>query len=374
MLYVDIPTEAEVKALVARRARPAVSLYVPTTPETQHVGQARIELGNLLKDAEAQMQAAGIEKRAIWPISEQVGDLLDDDAFWAHQARSLAVFVTPEGMQTFRLPNHLKPLLQVSDRFHIKPLLRALAVGQHAFVLVLAENAVRLVEVFPDLPAQTVKVPGMPKDAASVAGVANVNSRSYSRRIGGAEGQAVHLRAYARAVDAALRPVLSGRSEPLILAAAEPMRSLFRSVCTYGGLAAQAIEGFAGRDSDGALAEAARPILDALGAERIKALAALYDARAGEGRATRQIDLAARAATAGAVETLLVDIDVVVPGTVDEVTGAVTLAEGQGADTYGVIDEIAGRTLLHGGQVVAVRADEVPGSGGPLAAILRWPV
>lgn len=373
MLHVDIPTESEVQALVARRAHPAVTLYVPTTPETQHVAQARIELGNLLKDAEAQMQAGGIEKRAIWPILELVHDLMDDDAFWAHQARSLAVFVTPEGMQTFRLPNHLLPLVQVSDRFHIKPLLRALTVGQHAFVLALAENGVRLVEVFPDLPAQTVKVPGMPRDAAQVAGTANVNSRSYSRRIGGGEGQAVHLRAYARAVDAALRPILAGRHEPLIVAATDPLRSIFRSVCTFGGLAAQTIDGFAGRDSDGALADAARPILDALHVERLETVAALYATRKGEGRATAQIDLAARAATAGAVDTLVVDIDVVVPGTVDDTTGAVTLAEGQGADSYGVIDEIAGRTLANGGRVFAVRADEVPG-GGKLAAILRYAV
>ena len=39
--------------------------------------------------------------------------------------------------------------------------------------------------------------------------------------------------------------------------------------------------------------------------------------------------------------------------------------------TYGVVDEIARRVLLHGGQVLAVRAEDVPG-GGPLAAILRY--
>ncbi|MFN6979369.1 MAG: hypothetical protein ACK4OP_14655, partial [Gemmobacter sp.] len=244
--------------------------------------------------------------------------------------------------------------------------------GQHAFVLALEENGVRLVEVFPDLPAQTVKVPGMPRDAAQVAGTANVNSRSYSRRLGGGEGQNVLLRAYARAVDAALRPVLAGRSEPLILAAADPMRSVFRSVSSYGGLVAATIDGAPGRDSDAALAEAARPILDALHAEHMEKTRSLFAARGSEGRATTQITDAARAATMGAVDTLIVDIDVVIPGTVDD-AGVVSLASGESAATYGVVDEIAGRVLANGGRVLAVRAEDVP-EGAPLAAILRYAV
>jgi hypothetical protein len=68
----------------------------------------------------------------------------------------------------------------------------------------------------------------------------------------------------------------------------------------------------------------------------------------------------------------MVDIDRVVPGTVDD-AGAVTFAETSGAETYGVIDEIAGRVLLSGGSVVGARAGDLPGDTG-LAAILRFAV
>lgn len=79
---------------------------------------------------------------------------------------------------------------------------------------------------------------------------------------------------------------------------------------------------------------------------------------------------AARAATWGAVQTLIVDIDGIVPGTVDD-EGRVSFAEGQGPASYGIVDEIAARALLSGARVVAVRRDEVPG-GSDLAAILRY--
>lgn len=373
MLYVDIPTMPELQKLIAARGEAHVSFYLRTTPETQDIGQARIELGNLLKAAVAQMEAAGTPKRTIWPIEEQVADLLDDEQFWRFQANSLAVFVTPQGLQAFRLPNHLTDMVQVADRFHIKPLLRSVSVPQHAFVLALSENAVRLVEVFADLPAQEIRVPDMPKDAASHARTASVNSRSYSGRKGGAEGQNVLLRAYARAVDAALRPVLAGRSEPLIVAATDPLLSMFRSVCSYGGLAEGVIRTSPGNLTSAELANAARPILDEIQTGLVQQAHALFSARENEGRATTQVARAARAATFGAVEVLMVDIDEVVPGTVDDSTGEVTLAKADSAQTYGVVDEIAGRVLQSGGRVMALRREDIP-QAASLAAILRYAI
>lgn len=373
MLHVDIPTDPELQKLVAARGAALVSFYLPTTPETQHIGAARILLGNQLKASESQMEAAGIAKRTIWPISEQVQDLIDDDGFWAMQANSLAIFVTPDSIRSYRLPNRLTETVQVADRFHLKPLLRAVSMQNHAFVLALAEDEVRLIEVFAELPAQEVRVPGMPKDASSAVGTANVNSRSASGRIQGSEGQKTLLRSYCRQVDAALRPVLAGRSEPLILAATEPLLSLFPSVSSHDALAGDTIRTSPVRKSPADLAAEARPILDALHAAMLADLRATYSARENEGRATTQIARCARAATYGAVDTLLVDIDEVVPGTVDETTGEITFAKGESAETYGVVDEIAGRVLVSGGRVLAVRRDDIP-EGAPVAAILRYAV
>ena len=98
---------------------------------------------------------------------------------------------------------------------------------------------------------------------------------------------------------------------------------------------------------------------------------ALYERRREQGRATTDLADAARAATFGAVEQLLVDIDAMVPGTVDEADGRITLGEGQPEQTYGVVDEIAKRALLTGARVLGVRAQDLPG-GAPLAATLRY--
>ncbi len=373
MLYVDIPTLPELQKLVAARNTPSVSLYVPTTPQTDAIDAARTRIGQLFKKAEAQLAEADTAKRTVWPLQEQIDDLLDDDDFWAHQANSLAIFLTPDTMQTFRLPTHLTESVQVADRFFLKPLIRAVSVPQHAFVLALEENGVRLVEVTGDLPAAEVRVPALPKDAATANRTASVNSRSPSGRIQGGEGQKLLLRNYARQIDAALRPVLSGRSEPLILAATDPLLSIYRSVNSYSHLAPAAIETSPARVTPADLSARARPILDALHADTVAEFHKLYSARENEGRATTQIARAARAATFGAVDTLLVDIDEVVHGTVDDQSGEITFADAPGVGTYGVVDEIAGRVLSSGGRVLGVRRDEIP-EKAELAAVLRYAI
>ena len=97
----------------------------------------------------------------------------------------------------------------------------------------------------------------------------------------------------------------------------------------------------------------------------------LYGHRAADGRALSDVAEAARAATFGAIETLLVDIDAAVPGTVDDQTGAVTFAQDAAGDVHDVTDEIARRAWLSGARVLAVRAGDIPGQG-PAAAILRY--
>jgi Bacterial archaeo-eukaryotic release factor family 11 len=152
MLYVDIPTLPEFKALASVRGDSCVSIYLPTTPLPQDSAVSRAQLKTFGKAALDQLDEAGCDKRRQASIGEHLAELEEDDEFWRFQAHSLAVLMTPETMRTFRLPNRLTAMVEVSDRFHLKPLLRAVTFPHEAFLLALSENAVRLVEVFADLP------------------------------------------------------------------------------------------------------------------------------------------------------------------------------------------------------------------------------
>ncbi|MGZ4224556.1 MAG: baeRF11 domain-containing protein, partial [Solirubrobacteraceae bacterium] len=273
---------------------------------------------------------------------------------------------------TFRLPNRLLGVVEAADRFYVKPLLRTVTFPQVAFVLALAQGSVRLIEVSPDVEPAEVAIPDMPQDAASAAGRSSLADRAPIRRIQGDEGRKLRLRQYARKVDQAVRPFLSGLDVPLILAAAEPLDSIYRSVNSYPRLAPGGISGNPERTPDAELAAGAREVLDELYARELRATQELFERRRSEGRGLVDIGDVARAATFGAVDTLLIDIDeVVVPGSVDEDTGAVTLADAPTAAGYSVVDEIARRAWLAGATVLAVRQQDVP-DGASVAAILRY--
>jgi hypothetical protein len=371
-MHTDIPNRADLEYLLSVRDPACVSIYLPTAPE-ESGERDRLVFKGLGDQALEQLAAASSERDAIDGVREVLDDIAEDATFWARQAHSLAVFATPSGARTFQIANDLSPMVEVSDRFHVKPLLRSATFPQAAYVLALSQNAVRLVEVSPDAPPIKVSVAGLPSDAASAVGKASIADRSADRRIQGSEGQKVRLRQYARQVQDALRPLLTGLDLPLILAAAEPLASIFRSVSTYPHLAPTVIAGNPDTTSDAELADASRRILDELYTQELADLRARYAERVPQGRASDDLAAIARAATFGAVDTAFVDIDESVPGFIADTDGALTLDDSDDAANYGVVDEIVRRVLLARGRVLAVRSEDIPGHG-PAAAILRYPV
>jgi Bacterial archaeo-eukaryotic release factor family 11 len=372
LLHTDIPTRAQIDRLMVSRHPASVSIYLPTDPAATNPAQ-RIALRGLGEQALQQLRAADAAHDQVAAIEEELLDLIDDGEFWRYQARTLALFLTPALLASFRLPNRLLSGVEVSDRFHLKPLLRSVTFPQVAFVLALAQGSVRVVELSADDRPREVQLPDLPSDAASAAGRSSLSDRAPTRRIQGAEGQKVRLRQYARRIDQALRPFLNGVDVPLILAATEPLDSIFRVVNSYPYLASTGITGNPEVTSDAQLAASARGVLDGIYAADLRRTHELFERRSSEGRALRDVADVARAATYGAVDTVLVDIDEVVPGTIDDRTGAVAFAPEADAAHYGVVDEIARRAWLAGGTVLAVRREDVPGEG-TVAAILRYPI
>lgn len=372
-LHTDIPTSADIERLAAVRDEPCVSIYLQTSPVSADNEGARIELRNAMSDAANQLSEAGVERRQIEAITEHAEALRSDASFWNYLSNSLAIFLTASETRTFRLPSRLTSVQEVSDRFHIKPILRAVTFPHTAFVLALSANAARLVEISADSPAFEVSVDELPENLEdAVGGTDDPNRQSFARMSSG-DTERIRLTQYARMVDRALRPLLPDVSVPLILAAAEPLASIYRSVSSSTNLAGQGIEGNPDQLDDAALAEAARTIMDRLYADEIAAVAQDLNEDYPRERVALDTQQVARAATFGAVDTLLVDIDSHQGGFLDEADGALTFSTSPDALDYGVADEIARRALRTGARVLAVRAEDIPGEG-PVAALLRFPM
>jgi hypothetical protein len=391
MLHIDIPTLEEFKALAQIKGETCVSLYLPTSPLAQDVRANRIAFKDLVGEALSQLREAGADKEKIAALEERFDHLAgadhevqDEDkirkrqrarpdeieAFWHTQANGLAVLATASTMRTFRLPDAPKPLAEVADRLHLTPLIRAMTSPHDAFVLALAEESVRLIHAFANYPPVRLQVPDLPKNAEEATRRPSIHVRAPRRRLQNLEGEKVLLHKYVAKVAQAIQGALTGLNTPLVLAATEPIASIYRSVNTYPRLADEVIEGNPDLVTDAELEDAAIPILDHIYSRELKAAIALYDELKPE-RATTDISWAAHAATAGAIDQLLVDLDAVVPGLVSDVDGSVTYSASDDAETYSVVDEVARRALFTGARVMGARSEELPDRAA-LAAILRY--
>jgi release factor family 11 len=391
MLHIDIPTLEEFKALAQVKGETCVSLYLPTSPLAQDVRANRIAFKDLVREALSQLREGGADKEKIAALEERFDHLARDDydvqdedkirkrqrakpdeieAFWHTQANGLAVLATASMTRTFRLPDAPKPLAEVADRLHLTPLIRAMTSPHDAFILALAEESVRLIHVCANFPPERLQVPDLPRNADEATRRPSVHVRAPRGRLQNLEGEKVLLHQYARKVEQAVSNVLAGRNAPLVLAATEPLASIFRSVNTYPRLVNEMIDGNPDQVSDGEMEDAAIPILDRLYSRELKAAIALYDELKPR-RATTDISYAAHAATAGAIDQLLVDLDAVVPGLVSDIDGSVTYSASDDAETYSVVDEVARRALFTGARVMGARSEELP-DRAPLAAILRY--
>ena len=391
MMHIDIPGLQEFKALATARGEVFVSLYLPTSP--LHPDVNRIAFKDLAKDALSQLREAAVPERIVDSFERQFGVLsgriqesLDDnkhrlsganplasvEEFWKSQAHGLAVLARPEtkSLQTYRLPIRPKPLAEVADRFHLAPLIRTMTSPLEIFVLALSEGGARLLHVVVNMPPARIPVAHLSDDPAETLGRPSLHVRAPRGRLQNLEGEKTLEAQYARKVDRAVGEALVGRSTPMVLAAAEPMLSTFREVNTYPHLVEEVIEGSPDHRSDAQLGDAALPILDRLYRNEVKGILALYDALKPH-RATRDVSHAAHAATAAAVDRLVVDLDRVIPGLVSEIDGSVTYAVSDDAETYSVLDEVARRALCTDARVVCARSEEMP-PGQALAAILRY--
>ncbi|MGZ5369527.1 MAG: baeRF11 domain-containing protein [Aeromicrobium sp.] len=366
----DQLTFADVRKLAQVLEPGCVSIYIPSTPGPIDSDVARLEVKNRFRDAVHQLQAAGAGRELINEIAARVDALLDDDDFWRNKSNSLAVFVSPAFMFTYRLPGTLDGLTQVSDRLYLKPLMDAFTFGRAAFVLALSKHSVRLIAVRPDQPAARVQVAGMPKDIESEIPLDLTNDRStLGRRI--SEDPKVRLREFAQAVDRKVQEATGGSDWPLIIAAAEPLASIYRSISTSRHLAPGTISGSSDERSIEELASSARLCLDELHADELTAVKTEFEERPNEDLASTKLDEIGVAAVYRAIGTLFVDVGAHVPGDLDEENGEMTLDTEDDASNHCVVDEILRRAILSDAKILALGAGDVPG-GGPVAALFRF--
>ncbi len=369
----------QLNALIEQTTGPCISLFLPTARGGEETRQGPIRLKNLLKKAEKQLSARGLKASETKALVEPAQKLCENSGFWLHQGDGLAVLRAPDSFFYFRLPIRFDELVVVSDRYHVKPLMRMFTEDGRYYVLALNKNGVRLLECTRfgvrdiQLPTET------PKRLADLLELAGVERQVQARAGGGIHGHGSrsgeddkdNLLEFFRRVDRGVREAVRDSRTPLVLAGVDRQISLYREASAYPHLVAGGVTGSPeGKRADQLREEAWKVVEPDLTTSR-RAAAERFSDNVGTHRASNVLERVVPAACGGRVEQLFVAVGRQRWGTFDEQSQRVKVREQPHAGDHDLLDLAAINTLSHGGAVYAVDPGEVPG-GRSLAAVFRY--
>jgi len=353
----------------------ATTIYLSTAPTPQGRELAFAGAKSAVDEAIRSLRDAGASHAEQEALRAQWTEIAQDSELWANLSNSLVIMLAPGVSEEYVLPNQFEPHTQLGDYFDLAPLVRAVTTPQRAFALTLSSNGWNLWTASEGARASELPLVGEhAEDAADATNRTSIRGRQLLRRLGGDEGQKVLLDRYAQVVAEAVRDEL-GRNDPqgsvpLFVFANEPLLSMVQAHGLPG--AVETVRGAADELRPDQIDEAIRQRIGAITAAAVSARADRIGNGFAAGLAVTDLAQLARAAVVGAVDTLIYDITVDVRGTLDEVTGALQVAD----DGTDLLSRLAVQVLRGGGEVIAVRPGEVEAGiwNGRLLAGLRHPL
>jgi Bacterial archaeo-eukaryotic release factor family 3 len=356
-------TREALRELADLDLRPTVSILMPTHRAGSGIRQDPIRLKTLVREARLQLERQGLEDSIASSLLRPAEDLLEDRTFWRHQEDGLALFAGPNFFRRYRLGWPLREAALVGEHFWVKPLLPALATTERFYVLALSRHAVRLIEAGPQAPAE-VDLGDLPRSVDEALRSDTPEQNLQPHVVTKAVRQFFHR------VDDRVRRLMPDRETPLVVAALDYMRSIYREVNTHPGLVPQGLAGSPDGLSTKALAGRAwslvRPRFERFRAEALER----YE---NVGPRLTSTDLAAvlTAASQGRVADLFVATDVDRWGSFDPGSTTIQVRDRPGPGVEDLLNLAAVYTIERDGSVHAFVGPRVPGAG-EIAASLRY--
>jgi hypothetical protein len=375
----------DLKKLSETHQEPCLSFFVPTHRSTKEVEQGAIRLKNLAKTAEELVISGGMRAVEARELLAPIHKLLADDFFWQHQKDGLALFLSADLFQHYRVSLTVPERVVVSRRFHVKPLLPLLTLDSTFYILGLSENRLRLFEAGLDSVSE-LQIESLPTSLAEAlrfddaekqlqfhtrtSGIAGRPAVFHGHGLDGSEDKDAVLR-YFREVDKGLRELLNNSSAPLVLAGVEYYFPLYREANTYSNLVEEGITGNPDLSSPEELHEEAWQIVKPLFSDsRRKALSRYHDLK-GTGKTMTDVGEIVSAAHYGRVDTLFVRRGGQIWGAFDAAENRVAIHDAQTPGNEDLLDLAAAQTLLNSGATYLLDPEQMP-DGAEAAAILRY--
>ncbi|CAN5702932.1 hypothetical protein BH18ACT15_BH18ACT15_10070 [soil metagenome] len=382
-------TRDEVTDLLAERPGPIVSFYQPTTRVAVEPEENSLHLKNLLREARERLEARGYRRPEVQKILGPPQALLGNADFWRHQENGLALFSGPDFFRYTKLYHATEPFTFVGESAYVKPLLQGLGDGSSYFILALSLGSIRLLNAtrhtvapvalddqelprsleealrYDDIERSDTQPRGFAGDRAPGGHVA-----AHSHGPGDEDRKKDILRFF-QAVHSGLSGMLKSEGRPVVLAGVDYLLPIFREAGDLPFIVEAGVEGSPDGLSDHDLRERAWPIVEPVMRREVDTIAERFLAGRNRGLASSSLAEVLGAATAGRVDSLLIDCNVHRWGLFELATESIEELDSDDPKAVDLIDLAARRALLTGAKVYAVSGEHMP-EEEPVAALFRY--
>lgn len=386
--HMDMLNNQDLEILLAERAGPCISLYMPTERMGMEVQQNPIRLKNLLTQAEEQLRTTEIQPSDQRDLLAPLQQMQDDYDFWQRQSDGLALFAAPNFFAGYRVPLKLDELVTVGDQFHIRLLLPLLSRDQRFFILALSLNQIQLFQATryslheitlndmatsmdealrlddPEKQAQFHTSTSSPGNAGTRAAIFHGHAPD--------EDHKGDILRFFRQVDTGVTALLRDEQVPLVLVGVDYLHPLYHEANTYPHLAEHGVEGNPAELGAMTFHTQSWDIVKSrLDAARNDAISQYRALAAQNIRASDDVKTVLPAAAYGRVDILFLARGIQLWGDFDPQAGTTRLYAEAGPANVDLLDMAAAETIKNGGSVYVVEPADMPGET-PVSGIFRY--
>lgn len=361
-----------------------ISLYQPTHRCFPENKQDPIEYRNLLREIVNTLKQNN-EQSIIDSIMEPFYELEKDKDFWNNTLDGIAVLATKNKCIVYNLHGQVKKYAGVNNSFYIKPLIQAFQCVESYQLLELSRNDFSLsqgnrygfskIEIDPDIPRSLEAVLGNQQTEPSLTqGSFGGTGRTavYHGRGDKKDEDEKDTEKYFRYVDRYVYDNYSKASKlPLILVSLKEYHTEFKNLSNNPYLIEESIDCSYDTVETEQLQNKVLEVIEAFNLKKTEMIIEAYKKAEAESMGSCDLVQVAKAAYESRIETVLIEENRIVPGTIDSNTGKIEFCDIDKPDCDDILDSLAESVLKKRGSVVIVSKDKMPSSSG-VAAIYRY--
>jgi hypothetical protein len=371
--------------IIEEKEGPFISLYQETHKHFPENKKDLIVFKNVLKDVFSSLEKT-FDKRDVDVLMKPLREIAMDKELWDHMEEGLAILANRNDCVIYRLQESVETKAIVANSFHIKPLIKLFQSVDRYHILALTTKSFKLyqgnqfdlkeVRLDPSIKVDIHDVLGEQHTDAYLThgtyGGPGQNTNIYHGHVCDKAESEKDIEKYFRYVDDVILSHYSKpRKLPLILLAVKEHHGAFMKISNNPYLMNEGIKTSPSALTESEIRKSVWDVVEPVYKQKIDYYQKSFEQAYANGLAAIDVNELVKRSVTGRIETLFVEANHVIPGTIDPVTQEITYRKITDPGVDDILDDLAQRVLANKGNVFVLEKEHMP-HGSSVAGIYRY--